>query len=360
MKLPTTFAAGLLLLAPCLLGQSKYVVSPATFASAFANDGAPVFTTYAPCTYMQIHRDVGSQALQIKEISFRRYPYVLPAAAFSASISLSLSTASTGAPTATYSLNHGANKQDIYSATSPKAFSFPQTVWQSTPVFEYHIPFPSPVSHVYIPKTSLCWEMRVHSSTIKSSFWLDLVSSQKELKATSFGTGCIATGQTTAPAIQTTIKEEPANNRYIFKTLAAALPAQQPYLLWFGFRKDYWGTTPLPLDLTGYGGPGCSIYVDLTFPLAGMTNAQGAVLTYFTTNPITFPNKPAYQGVPIFLQWWCADPQRTSGLKAVFSEGQELNVPGSSAVARIYTAGNAAATIGTVEPGSGIVTRFRY
>ncbi len=109
-------------------------------------------------------------------------------------------------------------------------------------------------------------------------------------------------------AIQTTIKEEPANKRYVLKTLAAALPASQPYLLWFGLRKDFWGTTPLPLDLTGYGGPGCSIYVDLTLPLAGTTNASGAVLTYYTTNPITFPNKPAYQGIPFFLQWWPQHP----------------------------------------------------
>jgi hypothetical protein len=194
--------------------------------------------------------------------------------------------------------------------------------------------------------------MRVHSSTIKSSFWLDLVNATIELKATPIGKGCIATGQTTEPAIQTTIKEEPAKNRYVLKTLAAALPASQPYLLWFGLRKDFWGTTPLPLELSGYGGPGCSIYVDLTLPLAGTTDAKGTVVQYYTTNPITFPNNPAYQGTPFFLQWWCVDPQRSSGLKVVFSQGQELSVPGNSAVARIYTSKNAAATTGTVEPGS--------
>jgi hypothetical protein len=359
MRLSTTFAV-LPLLASGLLGQATHIVSPASFTNKFANSGAPVFTTYAPCTYMQIHRDLGNKALQIKEMSFRRYPYVLPAAAFSASISLSLSTASASAPTATYAKNHGVNKQTIYSTTSPKTFNFPQTVWQKTPVFEYHIPFPSPVTHLYIPKTSLCWEMRVHSSTIKSSFWLDLVNATIELKATPIGKGCIATGQTTEPAIQTTIKEEPAKNRYVLKTLAAALPASQPYLLWFGLRKDFWGTTPLPLELSGYGGPGCSIYVDLTLPLAGTTDAKGTVVQYYTTNPITFPNNPAYQGTPFFLQWWCADPQRSSGLKVVFSQGQELSVPGNSAVARIYTSQNAAATTGTVEPGSGIITRFRY
>jgi hypothetical protein len=361
MHLRTTVPT-VLLLVTGLCAQAKYAVSPAYFATTFAKDGASVFMGDAPCTHMQIHRDLGATAMMIKEISFRRYFYVMDSPAFTASISLAMSMAAPAAPTPVYSANHSTNKTAIYRPASPKTFSFPKTSYSSTPKFEYHIPFPTATAHLHVPTTSLCWEMRVHSSTAGSFTWIDRVNAAKSVKATPVGKGCTGQGLSSAPALQSSIVEEPAKNRFLLSTMAASLPRSQSYLLWFGLSKKLWGTTPLPLDLSPIGGPGCAINTEPIVSLGGTTSSAGFITSYYPPlgTGIPCPNTPSFQGLPFYMQYWCADPTRKSGLKAIFSEGQELVIPGSSALAKIYTKKNASATSGTVVSGTGLVTRFTY
>lgn len=106
---------------------------------------------------------------------------------------------------------------------------------------------------------------------------------------TSFGTGCPAAsaavlGLTARPVVGTTLDFQ-----------ATSLPASTSFCLWlFGFQPD-----PIGMDLTPFGVPGCSLYLQFGSP---MVTGLSAVTGGAAGDQIPLPNDPSYVGVVLFAQ----------------------------------------------------------
>ncbi len=123
---------------------------------------------------------------------------------------------------------------------------------------------------------------------------------------TSFGTGCngLVASWTGEPSIGTSD---------FTLTLGGAQPGATAILI-VGNSTTQWGLTPLPLDLTSVGAPGCSLLVspDLSFFTAtdGFGNASLVSMIPFV---------PALAGFTLHAQWLAADPSIPLGW--AFSNG---------------------------------------
>ena len=82
-----------------------------------------------------------------------------------------------------------------------------------------------------------------------------------------------------------------------------------------GASNTLWAGASLPLDLTPFGAPGCTLLTGLNLLLPAATDASGnAALT------LPIPNNPALIGLQVFFQWQVFDPSQNA-LGVVFSDG---------------------------------------
>lgn len=99
----------------------------------------------------------------------------------------------------------------------------------------------------------------------------------------------------------------------------ARLPVNAAALLLIGDSRDWFGTLPLPLDLTPLGAPGCSLLTNVVLALPTVSPIQG--LTALALGPET-----ALRGLaPLYFQWCVADPANALGL--LFSNAIAVQVP---------------------------------
>ena len=277
--------------------------------------------------------------------------------AFGVNVTLRLSTAATtaGFVSSTFAKNHGPDMAEVLTRTS---INFPATPKPATPPapFKYLIPFKTPF--LYKGTSGLCWEMRVHLNTsARLGNFLDSANTASTYRR--FGTGCRATGQAKDAYLfghiygNTTIP-----NTWLLYVCANYLAKNQAYAWMIGVNDKRWGGFPLPLDLTPFGGTGCSIYIAPIFMAGGMTDQNGKVDTRI--NPFIFPRDPILSGRTLLSQCLSVDPGRPAW-PLVFTDGCAVLIPKRiEPVSRIYALSDDTATSGKVNLMYGMVTRFAY
>ncbi len=345
------------LLAPGVPGQTKYLVSPQgnTTVEGSSNNTFPFYNK--TFTYMQVHDDLAGRPRIIREIAFRKDGKITGSlASCTVNISLWISTAkvTSGSASTTYASNHGPDLVQVLNKTN---INFPAASPTTTPPapFTQVIPFPTK-PFVYKGKGSLAWEVRVYSTTSLSSRPLDAQSSYSSYQR--FGSGCQATGQNAPPYNYGYVRDSTTvPNAYMLYCYARNLAKSQPYVWMIGRSNTKFGGFKLPLNLSPFGGVGCSLYIAPILAIGGTTNASGYVSTY--NNPVTFPKSPFLAGMKIYTQFLSADPGRAP-LPAVFTDGCAITIPGNVPVCRIYSYGNPNALTGSKTGSYGLVTRFTY
>ncbi|HET6204058.1 MAG TPA: FG-GAP-like repeat-containing protein [Planctomycetota bacterium] len=81
----------------------------------------------------------------------------------------------------------------------------------------------------------------------------------------------------------------------------------RPALLLLGFSNSAWWGTPLPLNLSFLGMPGCSLLVSPDVPVGFATSAFGATQGRVVA-PLALPADPSVVGAQFYAQWYVADP----------------------------------------------------
>lgn len=113
-------------------------------------------------------------------------------------------------------------------------------------------------------------------------------------QATVFGAACSQSGPVTP--VLTLWGDVQVGSTNVQARLFDA-PAFSAAILWVGASSTNWLGLPLPLDLAGFGLPGCFLYQDLTLSFSGVTNGAG-----LATFPLTVPSNPALAGKSLPLQ----------------------------------------------------------
>jgi hypothetical protein len=115
-----------------------------------------------------------------------------------------------------------------------------------------------------------------------------------------FGSGC----GTPSPLLGPITGNQPALGRS-FPTHVTGLPASTIVVfLPMGLSSTSAGGTPLPLDLTPLGMPGCQLYHDCVVPFVATTLQPGGVATHSLAVPAT----PSLAGMQLYLQGWAFAP----------------------------------------------------
>ena len=345
-----------LLLPAALPAQTNYTVSPGAFTTVAGNTHNPFPFYPTTFSYAQVHDDLGGMVKRITAIAFRREETMAgtyPSCVVNLTLRISNAKTTSATPSSSYAANHGSNLTEVLTKAN---VNFPSTVKPTTPTapFAYVVPFPTK-PFVYAPIGSLCWEMRVHS--IQQTIYMDFVDSRSGDKQ--YGKGCRATGQTNDAWIVgmvTSIQSPPRT--WKFYQSAYNLGPSQPYVWMIGADDKMWGSTPLPLDLTPFGGSGCSIYTAPIIMIGGTTDSTGYVNGY--NNAVNTPHNPTLWGVPLYIQTFSADPGNPA-LPLVFTNGCKVTMPTfTPPVCRIYKRGSDTVTSGSVNLTCGLVTRFSY
>jgi len=109
----------------------------------------------------------------------------------------------------------------------------------------------------------------------------------------SFGTGCASVGSSPVAAFA---GGAPRTGSTFLVRTQSLIPGSLPGAA-FGNSNSQWGSMPLPLNLAGYGFPGCSLLVApatvATFPLLAQST--------FDMN-LSVPNNTALAGLTVYLQ----------------------------------------------------------
>ncbi len=138
-------------------------------------------------------------------------------------------------------------------------------------------------------------------------------------------------------------------------------PASSFALTGLGFGSTSWGGNPLPLDLTGYGMPGCFAYVDFITTVMRPTSAGG-----FAEYTLPIPAQASYQNMTLLAQWIALDDRVNPTFPLTTSDGIALTlgsqVGGTPLPMSVVSAtGNlAAANNGFVGLGRGAVYQLHW
>jgi hypothetical protein len=133
---------------------------------------------------------------------------------------------------------------------------------------------------------------------------------------TPFGKGCA--GSAGVPKLEQTPYLLPwLGERFDLRITNAAKAAVGGVFL-FGISDKKWGPIPLPLDLTGAGATGCSLFVSIELiDIAGLSNGEGTI-------PMLMCNCPVFLGLPFFMQFVVMDSAVSRPLKVAFTNAMRI------------------------------------
>jgi hypothetical protein len=118
----------------------------------------------------------------------------------------------------------------------------------------------------------------------------------------SYGTGCGGL------ALAATPNSRPLLGQTFTSQVSGCPPATVIAFMALGFSDQVLGPFPLPLDLSGYGMPGCWLYHDAV-TICLPCQLAGSVATH----SIALPNDPSLTGTAAFLQGWTGTPGANPG-----------------------------------------------
>jgi hypothetical protein len=219
----------------------------------------------------------------------------------------------------------------------------PDNSWAVAPFF-FDNPFPWNATH-------LSWRAIVHGNSVGNrafTYALDFWTWSSASTSFTIGTGCKANDGASRAVHSVSGHALGANAQYVGRPFVAG--GGLPAFLTIGASSSSFQGIPLPFDLSGIGAPGCSVYNDWTLVVAGMTSPgpAGAVTTV-----IPIPNDEALAGSTHYSQYLFVSPG-ANALGVFTTNGAANSIGGPVGLARIYSAGNPAATAGVREIQHGV------
>jgi hypothetical protein len=119
----------------------------------------------------------------------------------------------------------------------------------------------------------------------------------EESQWTSPGTGPVATFGAGCGGLRIGSEGLPFVGSTQFAVTLAGAPRSAFVLMWLGLSSTSWGGSPLPLDLTLAGAPGCHLLASLDLTFLGTTDLQGRA-----TLPVSLP-QASLIGLRLHSQW---------------------------------------------------------
>lgn len=351
-------APSLVVLAAVSSLTAQSVVSPAAFTNVYAPSAnthpiGPTIVTSPSMRYMGIHDDMVGKPGVIRGLGFRLNE-TATSTATTLNLEARISTANSLAGTAstTFDNNHGPDKTTVISANSTFNFGVFTAPLPGPAPFVFQFPFTT--LFPFAGSAGIAWELIIASRTNTAAFSLDASSSSVfNLVGASLGTGCIASGNTSAAT---------ASSAYASGTLTlsgASLTASAPGALVLGTSQTSWGGIPLPFVLpgtTGYPSGTCTVYSDYLIDLPQISTSSGGLSQAF---PLALG--PSTLGGVLYHYGFTLDTA-ANGFGLVLSNSRFTGfgnglVPGLGC--RIYAFNNSAATTGTKDSTT-VVTMFQY
>jgi len=145
-------------------------------------------------------------------------------------------------------------------------------------------------------------EAPIYGHLIEEASW----TSQRPQEVVKFGSNCAG--------LRIGSEGSPFSGSKNFSISIQGTKASMPAILMLGISKTSWGPISLPLSLTAFGAPGCSLLVSYDLGLISVTNKQG-----IGKQPLPLQH-PAPIGATLFAQWLVLD----SSTKLGFSTSDAL------------------------------------
>ena len=353
----TALVLAALTVAAALPAQTSLIISPGAFATKSGSGNTfPFGTGYTNWRYQQIHTDLPASVAVIPAMAWRRASGTSTLAAVASYVQIDLSTAATtaAAPSKAFASNHGPDLVTVvFGPGGPSTYLkvdwpalAPPTV-EPAP-FQYSMPFMTPFVYKSAP---ICWEIRVMDRPITGGGSFDCAGDPSlarikwgfdmtRLKATTFGTGCKASGHTNAS--YASVNGTRTAKKWVVELSLSYGKANSTALWILVVDTTNWKGINLPFTL-----PGSTVNL-LVAPLADLGPAPATDTTGFVYLPIVFPDQPVLVGVGLLLPWLFLDA------------GLPLGVGLSRATMFLFPSPSVwpPATAEYAWPGSGLVTEF--
>ncbi len=361
--------SGFLFLLPPAPAQTKYVVSPAGFGNKAGNSYNiyPFASRYPKFVYQQVHDDLGGGkalvGMAFRKDESNQAAKVDPGFSFNCTLYLSNTPVRSANASTVFAKNHGKDKTAVLRKVTIK---FPTRPAVSTPPapFLAAIPWKKPFIYKGSSVGSLCWELRIHSSTQTRDYNNDCENRSTPSTFRRFGSGGKSSDQVSNSLLYYSFFRDLSATTLKLYHYARFNPKSAPYWIMIGFNKTRLANlVPLPLDLSIYGAAkGNSLYIDPMFYLAGTTDVKGMIYT-LDKGYLTAPRDSFLTGLKVYSQIFTYDRGSTAALPYVFTNACENPYPAVKpplGVSRIYRFGSDTATSGFAYLNWAIVTRFTY
>ncbi|MBI5851002.1 MAG: hypothetical protein HZB39_08230 [Planctomycetes bacterium] len=346
-----TLAALSIAVAAAGASAQTYHTAPFGFATVEGRDNNTIPWWSLSATYQQVHdasdlaNVFGSSFAVITSINFRKYNTgsAAPGRTMDAQITLGVTTISAAGATGTFATNIGPTPQIVlpYTTVSLPTLS---NIGAPNPI-GWSFPFQAPFAYA-TPAGNLCWELRFTNASINSNMATDAVGRLNSIVSPNVGTGCIASGQSSAASIG-------------LKSLSMSSGAWRN-------RLDRGAMNAPVVQLIGIGQasiplPGFCSGLQL-FPIADLQNVTDATGQWDST--FSFGNLYDTPTVDLLAQFAWVDFGLPNGVG--LSDASLIALPADSIrnLSRIYAApfggglGNENATSGSGNTRYGLVTIF--
>lgn len=338
-------------LAGASLVAQTYHTAPFGFATVEGRDNNTIPWWSLSATYQQVHdasdlqNVFGSSFAVITSINFRKdnTSSAAPGRTMDAQISLGVTSISATSATSTFATNIGPTPQIVLPYTTVNLPTL-SNVGAPNPI-GWSFPFQAPFAYA-TPAGNLCWELRFTNASSNAFMATDAVGRLNSIVSPNVGTGCIASGQSSAASIG--LKSlSMSSGAWRNRLDRGAMNAPVVQLIGIGQA-----TIPLP----GF----CS---DLQFlPIADLQNVTDATGQWDST--FTFGNLYDTPTVDILAQFAWVDLGLPNGVG--LSDASLIALPADSIrnLSRIYFApyqgglGNETGTSGSGNTRYGLVTIF--
>ncbi len=307
-------------------------VCPANMANSFGGSDNSIPFTWSPVRYQQVF--LGSElpvAFSMAGISLRQDER---GAAHGVTVDLEIAVGYTTKTPPTMSTTFAANfDSGAPVIVLPRAqIVFPDMPLPPTTPSDFFLTIPWPVAFAWAPAPgrNFLIQVSVYGNSHGNQPWgypLDANGGTARL----YGSGANAvTGKlevgyglvmgfreltnTAVPLLYTTSTPQIGDT---FRVRLGQARASTPALLLLGMSKTNWLGIPLPLELTGFGAPGCRLLAAIDDSRQVTTSAGGA-----TSYVYTIPNDIYLLNIRFYNQWIVLDPP-ANAFQHAFSNGGE-------------------------------------
>lgn len=317
----------------CSAIAAQAFTSPAGYVSTEGSSNHDyILFRYSDLRWQQLDAtSVGQAPTAIQRISWRRdgtSPADPTWAARSIDMSVWLSNSVTpGAISENFDANYSGTPVQAFAARTVNLPDWTQPPAAPPAPFDFNLQLDAP--WVYLGTEPFLWEVRTTTNTAAADYGNDFQtitgSTGSSNTGTAIGTGCIATGQTTAMSLTATAKNLFTRFRIGYGLLRA--PATTPAIL---FIDGVNSNLPIPGLCTNL-----IALPTLQLPM-GVTDAAGALSSFSIEN---IPFQQSTVGVTLYSQALAIDAGQT-GLPIALSNGRSNTFPATPAtpaqVTRVY------------------------